>query len=85
MAVMTVAAALRLEVFSRVGMKVHAGENNLDRVVRWVHPTEIPDIAQFLRGGEMLLTAGLGIGSTAQSAVLAPSPAGSMQASRSNR
>jgi purine catabolism regulator len=59
---MTVEAALRLEVFSRVAMKVYAGEESLDRMVRWVHPTEIPDIARFLRGGEMLLTAGLGIG-----------------------
>ena len=61
---MTVEAALRLEVFSRVAMKVYAGEESLDRMVRWVHPTEIPDIARFLRGGEMLLTAGLGIGGT---------------------
>src|SRR6201988_502480 len=61
---MTVEAALRLEVFSRVAMKVYAGEDSLDRMVRWVHPTEIPDIARFLRGGEMLLTAGLGIGGT---------------------
>lgn len=59
---MTVRAALDLEVFSRVAVTVYAGEDNLDRKVRWVHPTEIPDIAQFLNGGEMLLTAGLGIG-----------------------
>ena len=63
---MTIESALRLEVFSRVGVTVHAGHSNLDRLVRWVHPTEIPDIAQFLRGGEMLLTAGLGIGDTAE-------------------
>ena len=62
---MTVQAALDLEVFERVPLKVYAGEDNLHRTVRWVHPTEIPDIAQFLRGGEMLLTAGLGIGSGA--------------------
>ena len=31
-----------------------------------MHPTEIPDIAQFLSGGEMLLTAGLGIGDSAE-------------------
>src|SRR5689334_20277634 len=61
---MTVGAALKLEVFSRVPLKVYAGESNLGRTIRWVHPTEIPDIAQFLSGGEMLLTAGLGIGST---------------------
>src|ERR1700760_205685 len=61
---MTVKAALALEVFTRVPMTVYAGEQELERTIRWVHPTEIPDIAQFLRGGEMLLTAGLGIGST---------------------
>lgn len=66
MATMTVEAALQLEVFSRVGMTIHAGHDNLSRQVRWVHPTEIPEIAQFLRGGEMLLTAGLGIGDTAE-------------------
>lgn len=61
---MSVETALKLEVFSRVRVTIYAGEENLDRAVRWVHPTEIPDIAQFLRGGEMLLTAGLGIGSS---------------------
>jgi purine catabolism regulator len=61
---MTVEAALRLEVFDRIPWKVYSGEESLSRAIRWVHPTEIPDIAQFLRGGEMLLTAGLGIGST---------------------
>lgn len=59
---MTIDAALQLEVFRRVSVTVHAGQSNFDRTVRWVHPTEIPDIAQFLSGGEMLLTAGLGIG-----------------------
>ena len=61
---MTVKAALALEVFTRVPMTVYSGEQELDRTIRWVHPTEIPDIARFLKGGEMLLTAGLGIGST---------------------
>jgi purine catabolism regulator len=61
---MTVKAALALEVFTRVPMTVFSGERELDRTIRWVHPTEIPDIAKFLKGGEMLLTAGLGIGST---------------------
>jgi purine catabolism regulator len=61
---MTIAAALQLEVFSRVSVKVYAGQTNFDRLVRWVHPTEVNDIAEFLSGGEMLLTAGLGIGTT---------------------
>ena len=63
---MSVEAALALEVFTRVPMTVYAGADNLDRAIRWVHPTEIPDIAKFLRGGEMLLTAGLGIGATGE-------------------
>lgn len=63
---MSVEAALALEVFTRVPMTVYSGADNLDRAIRWVHPTEIPDIAKFLRGGEMLLTAGLGIGSTGE-------------------
>jgi purine catabolism regulator len=61
---MSVKAALELEVFTRVPMTVYSGARELDRTIRWVHPTEIPDIATFLSGGEMLLTAGLGIGST---------------------
>ena len=61
---LSVEAALQLEAFSRISARVFAGHENLSREVRWVHPMEIPDIAQFLSGGEMLLTAGLGIGKT---------------------
>lgn len=61
---LTVAAALQLEVFTRGEVTVFAGEGFLDREVRWIHAGEIPDIARFLSGGEMLLTAGLGIGDT---------------------
>ena len=63
---MSIESALQLEVFNRVSATVYAGQSNFDRCVRWVHPTEIPDIAKFLSGGEMLLTAGLGIGDTAK-------------------
>jgi purine catabolism regulator len=62
---LTVAATLELEIFRRVGAEVRAGGAHLDRIVRWVHAAEIPDIARFLTGGEVLLTAGLGIGGTA--------------------
>ncbi|WP_371538572.1 PucR family transcriptional regulator ligand-binding domain-containing protein [Streptomyces sp. NBC_01023] len=62
---LSVAAALQLEVFSRTEVRVYAGEENLDRTIRWVHPVEIPDVARFLTGGELLLTAGLGVGRTA--------------------
>src|SRR5690625_5106010 len=60
----TISAALELEIFSRVSFDVYAGHENLRRPIRWVHPVELHDIARFLAGGEMLLTAGLGIGHT---------------------
>ncbi|MDR2374180.1 MAG: PucR family transcriptional regulator [Bifidobacteriaceae bacterium] len=41
--------------------QVLAGEDKLDREVRWVHTSEIFDIAPLLRGGEVLLTSGLGL------------------------
>lgn len=61
---LSVEAALQLEVFSRTTVTVYAGEESLTNIVRWVHPMEIPDIARFLSGGELLLTAGLGAGKT---------------------
>lgn len=62
---LTVRSALDLEVFHRTRTTVLAGVRNLDREVRWVHTGEIPDIGEYLSGGEMLLTAGLGMGRTA--------------------
>lgn len=64
---MTVKTALRLEVSACPALKVYAGEENLNRPDPLGHPTEIPDIAATSSsGGEMLLTAGAGIGSTAE-------------------
>jgi purine catabolism regulator len=60
--VFTVDDALRLDTIRDGDARVLTGSDGLDRVVRWVHSAEIPDIAKFLRGGELLLTAGLGIG-----------------------
>lgn len=61
----TLRAVLALEIFRRANAFVAAGEADLDQPVRWVHAAEISDIAQFLSGGELLLTAGQGIGQTA--------------------
>lgn len=36
-----------------------AGEDRVDRTVRWVHVSELPDIAPLLRGGELILTTGI--------------------------
>jgi PucR family transcriptional regulator, purine catabolism regulatory protein len=41
--------------------RVVAGEEHLDRTVRWVHSSEVPDIASLLRGGELVLTTGIGL------------------------
>lgn len=46
----------------RVGApRLVAGEGGLDRPVRWVHSAEVPDIASLLRGGELVLTTGIGL------------------------
>src|SRR5690242_6761874 len=63
-ALLSVEAALQLEIFRRGGARVAAGARSLGRGIRWVHSAEISDIAQFLAGGELLLTAGSGIGDT---------------------
>lgn len=57
-----VRSVLELEIFRRAEAFVAAGEAGLGRPVRWVHAAEIPDIARFLSGGELLLTAGHGLG-----------------------
>ncbi|WP_342780323.1 PucR family transcriptional regulator [Catellatospora sichuanensis] len=46
----------------RIGApRLVAGESGLDRPVRWVHSAEVPDIATLLRGGELVLTTGIGL------------------------
>jgi purine catabolism regulator len=58
----TVAAALRLPALRRGLPEVVAGREALERPIRWVHAGEVPNIASLLRGGELLLTTGMGIG-----------------------
>jgi purine catabolism regulator len=62
---LTVADVLALDLIRESRARLVAGAVNADREVRWVHAGEVPDIATFLRGGELLLTAGTGIGTTA--------------------
>lgn len=42
--------------------EVVSGADRLSRTVRWVHAGEVPNIASLLKGGELLLTTGLGLG-----------------------
>ncbi len=57
----TVRRALELPALRRGLPEVVAGEDRLDRAVRWVHAGEVPHIASLLKGGELLLTTGLGL------------------------
>ncbi|WP_199833237.1 PucR family transcriptional regulator ligand-binding domain-containing protein, partial [Streptomyces luridiscabiei] len=58
----TVQRALELPGL-RAGLpEVVAGADRLSRTVRWVHAGEVPNIASLLKGGELLLTTGLGLG-----------------------
>ena len=45
---------------------VAAGADGLDNEVRWLHVSELADPTPWLEGGELLITTGLGIGSTAR-------------------
>ncbi|WP_326648996.1 MULTISPECIES: PucR family transcriptional regulator [unclassified Streptomyces] len=58
----TVQRALELPGL-RAGLpEVVACAERLNRTVRWVHAGEVPNIASLLKGGELLLTTGLGLG-----------------------
>ncbi|MFJ1747719.1 PucR family transcriptional regulator [Streptomyces sp. NPDC088116] len=56
---LSVADVLRLPVIAAGLPRVEAGEDQLDRAVRWVHVTELLDPASFLEGGELVLTTGM--------------------------
>jgi purine catabolism regulator len=61
----TVGAALQLPALRRGLPEVVAGRERLDRPIRWVHAGEVPNMASLLRGGELLMTTGMGIGAKA--------------------
>ncbi|MFI9275319.1 PucR family transcriptional regulator [Kitasatospora sp. NPDC052896] len=57
----TVARVLDLDVMRRGLPQVVAGAGHLERPVRWVHVSELPDVAGVLRGGELVLTTGIAL------------------------
>jgi purine catabolism regulator len=57
----TLREVLALDPVRRGSPRVVAGAAGLDRPVRWVHSAEVPDIAHLLRGGELVLTTGIGL------------------------
>ncbi|WP_173476275.1 PucR family transcriptional regulator ligand-binding domain-containing protein, partial [Streptomyces sp. 150FB] len=58
----TVRRALELPGLRGGLPEVVACGDRLNRTVRWVHAGEVPNIASLLKGGELLLTTGLGLG-----------------------
>ncbi|WP_406203578.1 PucR family transcriptional regulator [Kitasatospora sp. NBC_01560] len=57
----TVARVLDLEVMRRGLPQVVAGADHLERPVRWVHISELPDVAGVLQGGELVLSTGIAL------------------------
>jgi PucR family transcriptional regulator, purine catabolism regulatory protein len=47
-----------------LALRLVAGEASVGRPVRWVHASELEDPTPWLKGGELLLTTGRGIGTT---------------------
>ncbi|MHC0430491.1 PucR family transcriptional regulator [Streptomyces sp. O3] len=58
----TVQRALELPGLRSGLPEVVAGADRLQRTVRWVHAGETPNIASLLKGGELLLSTGIGLG-----------------------
>ncbi|GGM02310.1 transcriptional regulator [Streptomyces fumigatiscleroticus] len=58
----TVRRALDLPGLRNGLPEVLTGAERLERTVRWVHAGEVPHIASLLKGGELLLTTGYGLG-----------------------
>jgi purine catabolism regulator len=58
---MTVRDALAVPALRSAGPRVLAGATGLGRQVRWVHTTELVDIAPLLRGGDLVLSTGIAL------------------------
>jgi purine catabolism regulator len=52
---------LTLDIVQRTDPELLHGEHLLDRPVRWVHTSELAQVPFLLKGGELLLTSGLGL------------------------
>jgi len=57
----TLADVLDLPALRRAQPRVRAGADKLGRAVRWVHVSEVSDIAHLLEGGELILTTGIAL------------------------
>jgi PucR family transcriptional regulator, purine catabolism regulatory protein len=57
---LTLGEVLALPVVRQADARVLAGEEELDRGVRWLHASDLPDVARLLRPGDLILTTGSG-------------------------
>src|SRR4051794_40834785 len=62
---LSLAAVLDLPVVRRALPEVVTGADALARQIRWAHVIEMPDPDDLLKGGELVLTTGLGAGDAA--------------------
>jgi purine catabolism regulator len=65
----TLAEVLDLPAIRRGVPRVRAAAQHLDRGVRWVHVSEVTDIAGLLEGGELILTTGIALPKSATALV----------------
>ncbi|AZT89502.1 PucR family transcriptional regulator [Caldicellulosiruptor changbaiensis] len=47
-------------------LRLVAGENGLDRNLTWIHISDVPEVAEYVQGGELLFTTGLYIRNDAE-------------------
>src|SRR3954471_13568109 len=59
---LTLAEVLELPVVRRGLPEIVVGEGSLERELRWAHVIEMPEPDDLLKGGELVLTTGLGAG-----------------------
>src|SRR3954447_13043966 len=62
---LSLADVLELPVVRRALPEIVIGDGSLGRQIRWAHVIEMPDPADLLKGGELVLTTGLGAGDDA--------------------
>lgn len=65
---LSIAEFLTLPPVRRGAPEVVAGADDLARPIRWVHSGEVANMASLLRGRELLLTTGMGIGGGSEAA-----------------
>src|SRR5690242_16636702 len=59
---LSLGSVLELPIVRRALPEVVTGEDALAREIRWAHVIEMPDPEDVLKGGELVLTTGLGAG-----------------------